>query len=299
MSKLINKVVSSIATTLPLVRKKNLLVTGSHRTGTTLLGVLFAESPDFSFVYEPFNPDYGTNLKEFVCEDCGITIDTWFVGVNPRNHKQWHKHMKHLINSRALRGKRSIIKDPFAYFSAEWMQYEFSTDVLVMIRDPRSFVSSLKKMDWPFDFNNLLKQEWLMDGYLSGFKQAIEKQSKSQGDIIDQGILLWNLFNQYTYDMKAKHPEWVFLKLEDFNAQPLVEFEKLCKTFDINVTQGMRDKVIDMTSANNPVESKKEVIHSLNRNSKKQNDIWRKRLTDDESERIQNETEKVRNYFGY
>jgi len=299
MSKLINKAVSSIATALPLIKKKNLLVTGSHRTGTTLLGVFFAESPDFSFVYEPFNPDYGTNLKKFICEDCGITIDTWFVGVNQRNNNGWYKHMKHLINSRALRGKRSIIKDPFAYFSAEWMQKEFTTDTLVMIRNPRSFVSSIKKMDWPFDFNNLLKQEWLMDGYLSEFKQEIEKQAKNRGDIIDQGILLWNLFNQYTYDMKKKHPEWAFLKLEDFNARPLVEFEKLCKTFNIIVTQGMRDKVIDMTSANNPVESKKEVVHSLNRNSKEQNDIWKGRLTEEESQRIQNKTEKVRNYFGY
>jgi hypothetical protein len=299
MKPLINKAIASASTALPLIRKKNILVTGSHRTGTTLLGVLFAESPCFSFVYEPFNPDYGTNLKDFVCEDCGHKIDTWFVGVNSKNHKVWHRHMKHLVNSRALRGKRSIIKDPFAYFSAEWLQKEFSTDVLAMIRNPRSFVSSIKKMDWPFDFNNLLKQGWLMDGYLSEYKLAIEQQAKKQGDIIDQGILLWNLFNQYTYEMKNKHPEWVILKLEDFNMQPMVEFEKLCKQFEVVITQEMRDKVVDMTSANNPVESKKEIIHSLNRNSKEQNDIWKGRLTDEESERIQIGTEKVRGYFGY
>lgn len=299
MKNFLSKFVNKVALILPLKAQKNLLVTGAHRTGTTLLGVLIAEADEFSFVYEPFNPDYGTNLTNFVCDDCGHRVDTWFVGANKKNQKNWYKHMKHLINSRAWRGKRSIIKDPFAYFSAEWLQKEFTSDVLVMIRNPKSFVSSLKKMDWPFDFNNLSKQGWLMDGYLSKYKDEITKFAKNQPDIIDQGILLWNIFYSYTYEMQKKHPEWMFIKLEDFNLNPDDYMSRICQKFDIKYTNTMKALVKEKTSAKNPVESKKEIVHSLNRNSKEQNDIWKKRLTHKETQRILEGTKEVRELFNY
>jgi hypothetical protein len=295
----IGHLLNRITIFLPLLKKRNLLITGAHRTGTTLLGVLFAESDDFSFVYEPFNPDYGTNLKEFVCEDCGLRIDTWFMGVNDSNERDWYRHMKHLVNSRAIRGKRSVIKDPFAFMSTEWLQREFNTDVLVMVRNPLSFVSSLKKMEWPFDFDNFLRQYWLMDGYLSEFKDDIEEFSKNKKDIIDQGILLWNIFYTYANDMRKIHPGWVFLKLEDFSAQPEKHFKELCETFYIEYTEKMKKKVLELTSEKNPIESKKEVVHSLNRNSKKQRDIWKGRLTDQEVKRIEDGTKSVREIYGY
>ena len=299
MKPLLNKALTTVAQALPLIPKRNLLVTGSHRSGTTLLGVLLAESPEFSFVYEPFNPDYGTNLKDFVCQDCGLRIDTWFVGVNDSNKAGWYKHLKHLINARSLRGKRSLIKDPFAYFSAEWIATQFTADVLVMIRNPRSFVSSLKKMEWPFDFKNISKQEWLMDGYLTQYKAEIENAVKTPGDIVDQGILLWNLFYDFTKQMQEKHPGWVYLKLEDFSLNPEIEFNKVCESFGISITPSMLAKLKEMTSEKNPTESKKEIVHDLNRNSKEQNDIWKNRLTDEEAQRIQIKTEKVRKYFEY
>ena len=56
-----------------------------------------------------------------------------------------------------------ILIEPIGFFSAEWFSKKYHTPVVLVVRHPASFVSSLKKLNWGFDFNCLLTQKELME----------------------------------------------------------------------------------------------------------------------------------------
>ena len=51
------------------------------------------------------------------------------------------------------------------------------------------------------------------------------KQNKY--NIIEQGILLWNIFHSYISNLKEKHPNWYFVTHEQLSTNPIEEFEKI------------------------------------------------------------------------
>lgn len=65
-------------------------------------------------------------------------------------------------------------------------------NVLVQVRHPAAFCSSLKVKDWEFDFNNFLRQPLLIENYLYPFRDEIQEFAERKRNIIEQGILLWN-----------------------------------------------------------------------------------------------------------
>ena len=48
------------------------------------------------------------------------------------------------FEARRRRGDRVVMKDPLAFFSAEWLMQNFGMTVVVLIRHPAAFVASLK-----------------------------------------------------------------------------------------------------------------------------------------------------------
>ena len=71
----------------------------------------------------------------------------------PRNYAKIVRDQWRFLRHKA-RKDTPIIKDPIALFSAPWLAKTFDMNVLVMIRHPAAFCSSLKLKDWKFDFNN-------------------------------------------------------------------------------------------------------------------------------------------------
>ena len=66
-----------------------------------------------------------------------------------------------------LRGLRPLVKDPFALFSSEWLADRFAVVPIIMIRKPVAFVSSIKRLNWGFDYEqNWLTQPLLMRDHL-------------------------------------------------------------------------------------------------------------------------------------
>jgi len=63
-----------------------------------------------------------------------------------------HDHLLFLLHR--IRNDRPLIKDPIAIFSTEWLCKKFNMKVLVMIRHPAAFCSSLKIKNWAFNFNH-------------------------------------------------------------------------------------------------------------------------------------------------
>ena len=297
--------------------EKPILVTGSHRSGSTWAGQMLALNKRLAYIHEPFNvsDEISINPEQF---------DLWFKYISDHNAGQFEKifndilnykypfhrnykqcktvrHFLKLVRDQGLslyyrsQLRRPLIKDPIALFSAEWLADKYNMDVLVMIRHPAAFCSSLKIKDWKHDFNDFLKQTELMDRYLYEFRDEILNATVNQLSVIDQAILLWNCIH-HTIDMyQTQHPSWIMARHEDLSLQPSLCFKRLYERLNLKFDENIARKILKRTGEHNPTEQvdRNEFI----RNSKASIKNWRVRLSAAEIEHIKKHTATVSSKF--
>lgn len=285
--------------------KKNILVTGSHRSGSTWTGYVISKANKVRYIHEPFNIDLGRK---------NVPLTFWFEYMEGRSIEDQHKVKKyiesyykvfHVDSIKRLRqirkpkdiynyfadlkgrlSDRSIIKDPIAIMSTEWLYQNYNTDVLVLIRHPAAFVASLKVKNWQFDFNNFLNQDNLMSDKLSVYKEIISEYSKEEKNVVDQGILLWNIIHDVILYYQSKYQDaWLFVKHEDLSTNPLSEFEHIFSKFNLDFSKEVKSYITETT--------KPEKETAMNRNSRENTKSWKNRLNEDEIAKIKSGTEKV------
>lgn len=191
---------------------------------------------------------------------------------------------------------RPLMKDPIAIFSAEWLFNKFDMDIVVLIRHPAAFVSSLKIKDWTFPFEHLLQQDALMDTFLQPFASDIEEYSNIEHDILDQAILLWKLVHHVILQYQQNHPEWLYIRHEDISRDPVHSFQSIFKYLDLEFVPSVAEAVTNSTSASNPKETSSN-IHFVKRNSALNIWNWQKRLSPSEIERIHSGVQDIAEAF--
>ena len=292
---------------------KAILVTGSHRSGTTWAGQMLATAPRVGYIHEPFNSDIriSVNPRPFkrpfkhISEDAQDLHTSAFDDILHfrypllRNIGKVRSMMDvaDIVRDQSLflryrREKaRPLVKGPLAFFSAPWLSETFDMDVLVMIRHPAAFCSSLKIKNWQFDFNHFLKQPSLMEKYLARFEDEIRAQAENRKNIIEQATLLWNCIHHTISIYQEEHPDWIFIRHEDLSLDPLGQFRSLYNTLDLKFTRHVEAKILKNSGAHNPTEQKSG--NEFMRNSRKNIKNWKKRLTAKEADLIRRETDEI------
>ncbi|OQX77600.1 MAG: hypothetical protein B6D61_06915 [Bacteroidetes bacterium 4484_249] len=290
-----------------MAKKKPIIVTGAHRSGTTWVGQMIALDKNIRYIHEPFNIDEPRihPLKywfEYVCDDDtkekqnkvykyideildfnpgGVIKDMKMIK-GPRDVLKFSKDTIERIN------KRPLLKDPIMVMSTDWVAKKFDADVVALIRHPAAFVASLKVKKWTHVFDHFIEQEKLMK-ILEPFAKQINEYAASPPDIIEQGILLWNItyfrINQY----RENYPDWIYVRHEDLSMEPVNEFKKIYDKLNLNFTTTVEKKIIESTSAGK--------AEHLKRDSKKNIFTWKKRLTEQEIERIKTGTQEISSIF--
>ena len=197
----------------------------------------------------------------------------------------------------SLFNKRPLLKDPIAIMSAEWLYKTFDMDVIVLIRHPASFISSLKRLKWKFQFSNLFKQEELMREKLYPFKEEIKNYTINEKDIIDQAILLWRIIYYVVKEYRNKYPDWIFKRHEDLAKNPVEGFRSIYKKIGLNCTKSIENKIAECSSLKNPKEVSIKQAGNIKRNSKSQVDIFKKRLSVKKIEYVKEKTKDIWTYF--
>jgi hypothetical protein len=294
-----------------------ILVTGSHRSGTTWAGQILALAPHTGYIHEPFN----INIQFPTIEK---RMSYWFKYICNENESQNKKAIDKVINYsypfidniKKVRNTKQIlkvirdsgimylnkmnknipiVKDPIAFFSTEWLYETYKMNILVMIRHPAAFCSSLKIKNWRFDFRNFLEQPLLMNRYLSIFDDDIRQFVKKEMDIIDQAILLWKCIHKTVATYNKLHPEWIFMKHEELSRDPLMNFNYIYKKFGLNFTEKVKKGIIKSSCENNPTEQ--EAGKEFRRNSKENITNWKIRLSSEEICKIKKETNEISSLF--
>ena len=293
--------------------KPPILVTGSHRSGTTWAGQMLCLSPHTAYVHEPFNIDlpFGplatrpANWYHRVTEHEASLFETAFRDVIQFRYPLMHRLPKvrgpfdiariareqgRMLIHR-IRAARPIVKDPLAFFSAEWLADAFDMQVLVMVRHPAAFCSSLMLKGWSFDFRNFRDQAALMEGDLLPFAAQITRQSDEPGDLLSQAILLWNCIHSTMLRYRKDRPDWLFVRHEDLSRAPVEGFQEIYASFGLEFSQEASQGISDATGSHNPSEQHR--ASEFRRNARANIDNWKRRLSADEIIRIREATQEI------
>jgi hypothetical protein len=182
--------------------------------------------------------------------------------------------------------QRPLIKDPFAVFSIPWFMQALGCQAVVTVRHPAGFSSSLKRLNWPFDFNHLLEQPLLMQDWLSPWKAEMRAMLAHPDDIIGQASLLWCMVYQIVSEMRKTNPALQVVRHEDLSLEPLQGFENLYRTLGLSFSSRVQRTILSSSSSDNPKEVPRNSIYHVRLDSRENLHNWKRRLSSQEIDRI-------------
>ncbi|MEA5452273.1 sulfotransferase [Leptolyngbya sp. CCNP1308] len=300
---------------------KPILVTGSHRSGTTWTGKMIANSKQVHYIHEPFNID---KTLGFGC--CRANFPYWYTHVHSENEDLYYAALKDTVNfrysflsvvkqlqsppqiktvlkdyiqfekSKALR-LRPLLKDPLALFSAEWLSSSFNTDVLILIRHPAAFVSSIKRKQWAFPFEHFLRQKTLLEKLPEHLQSDVRAYAQTPHDIILQASLLWNICHSKISDYVIHHPDWMFVKHEALSLEPAKEFQRIFLKLNLKFTPQIKSEILNYSSPDNLEEAPNQSFDYIKLDSRRNIKNWKQRLTQNEIFTVRSQVESISHEF--
>jgi hypothetical protein len=286
-----------------------ILVTGSIRSGTTWVGRMLCLSRQLGYIQEPFNPSRwpGWAPERFPHE---------LVYINPDNEDTYDPILQDVINMRfpllhhvreirdprqlwrvtrdwqrslrySLRRYQPLLKDPDALFSAEWLSRRFDMEVVVLIRHPAGFASSIKRLNWPLLPSPWVWQEALMRDLLSPFAEELQGfKSRTDTDVIDQAVLTWKSLYHVVRHYQERHPEWHFVRLEDLAEDPQGRFRHLYGQLGLRWDEGVSAGIEKYSTSANAAEVPPSRFRTIKRDSRAAASTWSSRLNAEDVARI-------------
>jgi hypothetical protein len=194
-----------------------------------------------------------------------------------------------------LRGRlfrqRPLFKDPFAVFSLPWFIERLGFQVVVTVRHPAAFTSSLKRLHWPFQLEDLLAQSLLMRHWLEPFRADME--ALSPDDTLGRAALLWKMIYYVVNLYRQRYPQIILVRHEDLSLEPLPGFRALYDVLGLAFTPRVEKGIIHLTHSENPKEVPITSVHAVKLDSRANLYHWRQRLSPAEITRVREITAEV------
>lgn len=279
---------------------------------------MLAGSPNVGYVHEPFNVHRWPNwvpvrlphVYMYLCRENEALYERAIEDVlefrYPVRNVLAAEDLRHVAQVAAefplslyyrLRRMRPLLKDPIALMSAEWLAERFGAEVVVMIRHPAAFASSIKRLNWRFDFENWRDQPLLQRDLIDAYEREIREFAEREHDLVDQAILMWNVLHHVIRAYRERHPEWVFLRHEDLSEEPLKGFRELFDRLDLTWDALAEDAIVRSSTDATRKEVPTYLHRTVRRDSRAARWTWLTRLTEEERERVRRGTLTVAGDF--
>ena len=294
-----------------------ILVTGAHRSGTTWVGRMLAANEDTAYISEPMNVLHRPGVFR-------AQVKHWYTYINKENeagyvsafHELLDLKYHTLLEIRSIRslkdflrmgrdfhnffigtmqGQRVLLKDPFAVFSAPWFAQNLNCQVVITVRHPGAFASSLKRLNWAFNFHDLLDQPALMRDHLEEDRPDME--SIKSDDIIGQSALLWRMIYRFVHSTRNLFPQFKIVRHEDLSLDPIAGYKSLYESLNLPFDENVHKVILNSSNSENPVELSKKKVHSVKLDSRASMGNWKKRLSSEEIACIRNMTDGISQLF--
>ena len=302
---------------IPDLPDRPILITGMPRSGTTWVGRVLCAGNGAGYLNEPFNLATSPGTMR-------VPVDHWFATVTVENEREIVRALEQLLRFEyplgqelrrcrtyvdlldtfrtwrsfvRSRGLRPLVKEPHAVFSAEWFARRLGSDVVVTVRHPAAVVSSWKRLDWNFDFAHLLGQPALVRGLLSPFRSDMERALEPSHDVVDRAALLWHVIYRTVAGYRERFPSFHVVRQEDLSREPMEGYRALYEALALPLTREAENAIAAASGAANPKETSVEKPHETRLDSRANLTSWKRRLSDDEVDRIRNVTEETAALF--
>jgi hypothetical protein len=294
-----------------------ILISGSHRSGTTWVGKMLAADADTAYISEPLNVlhrpgifrapvkywyTYITEENEAdylpaFRETLNFQYHTWLEIKSLRSIKDFLRMGRdfRIFFNGNMHGQRALVKDPFAAFSTPWFAKRLNSKVVVTARHPAGFASSLKRLGWNYDFNNLLSQPLLMRDHLEADRAAMEAMDKN--DIVSQAALLWKFIYRFVHGTRESFPQFSIVRHEDLSRDPVPGFQSLYQSLGLDFTGRVHRIIENSSNSENPARLARNKTHSVKLDSRANLDNWKTILSPEEIACVRRITEGVSEFF--
>ena len=294
--------------------KRPIVVTGSHRSGTTWVGRMLCLSGEAGYIHEPLNPVRRPSWMRH-------PVPYWYVYITGDNEHLYKDDLERAMGFRfplrnatrlrkpehlgiavsdvartltpRMRSARPLLKDPFALFSAPWFESRYDADIVVTVRNPVAFVGSIKRLNWQFKFKTLLAQGALMSDWLAPFESEMRRCRDEDVDVVEQGIVLWNALHHSIDRLRAGHARWNVVRHEDLARDPVSGFAQLYNACGLEWTPDVETQIGAFSRGAPKAELPMWRHGSVKRDSAGATETWKVRLTDEEVERVRTGTREI------
>jgi hypothetical protein len=291
--------------------RRPILLTGMPRSGTTWVARILTASGEVGLVNEPFNLAVSPGTLR-------VPAEHWYAYVTAETEDRYLPALTSVLEfeyplARELRrcrsrtdllhtlkwwrdfgrsrGLRPLVKEPHAVFSAGWFAERLGSDVVVMVREPLAVVSSWKRLEWSFDFTNLLEQPALMRDWLGPFEAEMTAALSPARDLVDRVALLWRVI--YSVVADERFPAVRLVRHEDLSRDPVHGYAELYEALGLTFGGNVAKAVEASSSSENPTETSVERPHETRIDSRANLQNWRHRLSEEEIARIRAVTEET------
>lgn len=294
-----------------------ILVTGAHRSGTTWVGKMLAADSDVAYISEPLNVLHRPGVfrtkvnhwYQYICDDNKgeylpafqdlLEYDYFLLDEirSIRSRKDFLRMGRDFVvfYNALMRGQRALLKDPFAVFSAPWFAKQLNFEIVITVRHPAAFTSSLRRLGWNFDFNDLLNQPLLMRDHLEAYREQMI--SVDRNDVIGQGALLWKMIYGAVQQFQQLNPEWNVVRHDEFSLNPVDQFRELYSKLNLEFTPRVQNYIEKNSGEGNPTELSPDKVHSVRLDSRANIKGWKKHLSVEEIKHIRETTAETADYF--
>jgi sulfotransferase family protein len=292
-----------------------ILVTGSHRSGTTWVGRMLALSPGVAYLHEPFSPRRWPGWLR-------RRPPQWFLYVCPENESPYAGIVEDVLAFRyplanvlrvrtarqafqvaeevpfslwyRLRRARPLVKDPIALMMSEWLADRFGARPVVMVRHPAAFAGSLTRLEWPpFDFRNWAEQPLFLRDLAAPYEGQIREAAERPPDLIGGAVLMWNVIHHVIRGYRDRHPDWPVVRHEDLAEEPLKGFRDLYERLELRWDPPAERAIVRGSTDESRPEVPAYLHRTVRRDSRAARWTWTRRLTPDERDRVRAGTAEV------
>lgn len=276
------------------------VVTGMHRSGTTITGTLLNYAARTFVVHEPFNLDWGLDgvgqrypyLGVADCDASGPLVLRRFL---TSGEGEWKGHGKPLpathrrprellYNVRVKRpfGHTAIVKDPFLLLALGWVARGLSDrPPIVTLRHPCAWVSSLQRRRMhPWTAVRAFREQ---DGFGDPVvEEILEREHWEEADLVRAGAATWAILVRMLEVQLDTGIDVEVLRMEDFSTDPRAALVRLFGRTGLTAPENLDALVEEYTGSQNVVVPEGRQLHVLRRNGAALATAWRTRMTEEE-----------------
>jgi hypothetical protein len=205
--------------------------------------------------------------------------------LNPRNRFVVANQLLAAVDSRRIRvllelmrnlaARRTLVKDPLAALSAEWLAEVFNMRVVVVVRHPAAVTASYARLGWSHPMEDFFEQDSLIRDHGSIFLDDYERAKKAVEP--ERTAFVWKFVYSMLERFNGRHPDWFFVRYEDVVDDPVVTFRYLFDQLNLKLTDAIRERIHPRAGRSPDLDSAEP--YGLDRDGRVAANRWRHELS--------------------